>query len=207
MSNKKFPEMQQQRFGRWTALKYLGRIEGKSMWLCCCDCGTSKSVLQTSLRSGKSQSCGCLNRELHRTTHGLSGSKLQKAWHNMMYRCYNAARRDYKNYGGRGITVCDRWRASLSDFAADMGEPPTKRHSLDRIDNDGPYCPSNCRWATMREQRRNQRTSHLLTVGGKTQCVTDWARELGVRPETLFGRLRLGWTAERVVTTQGRRSS
>jgi len=151
-----------QRFGRWQVLalhperKRQGRYY--AIWLCRCDCGSEGIVVASKLRSGWSKSCGCLRRETtvkRNTKHGLSHTRAYQVWRNMKVRCFNPRYRDYSCYGGRGITVCERWLI-LENFYADMGDPPPGM-SLDRIDPDGNYQPGNCRWATAAEQIANRR--------------------------------------------------
>jgi len=113
----------------------------------------------------------------------------------MKERCANPNHLHYKSYGGRGIRVCDAWQ-SFVVFASDVGQPPSERHSLDRIDNHGGYEPCNVRWATSSEQRRNTRVNHLLTLNGETHCITEWAERLGLGKTTIRERLRRGWTIE-----------
>lgn len=135
-------------------------------------------------------------------THGHNAGKKKtptlQTWASMRARCTNPKKSDYQYYGGRGITVCDRWQ-SFENFLADMGEKPPGT-SLDRIDNSGNYEPSNCRWATRAEQMRNTRQTRMLTLNGKTQCVVDWERELGFKPVTITMRLRRGWSVEKALT-------
>lgn len=121
-------------------------------------------------------------------------------WHNMIARCHNPAHRDYPRYGGRGVYVDHEWRADYLAFLRDMGPRPAGR-SLDRIDNDGPYTPWNCRWATQTEQMRNTRHNVLLTLNGETYCLREWCERLGVKRGFLRSRIRRGWTAERALTT------
>lgn len=123
--------------------------------------------------------------------HGMSGSSIYLRWHLMRRRCEKAGSPGYENYGGRGIRVCERWR-NFAEFYEDMGSPPGPGFSLDRVDNDGNYEPGNCRWATRAEQSRNTRVNRVITHAGKTQCLTDWARELGVTQSTLAERLNNG---------------
>lgn len=118
----------------------------------------------------------------------------------MIQRCYDSNFPYYYRYGGRGITVCEQWRSSIENFYADMGPKPTRDHSLDRIDNDGNYSPENCRWATCKEQLRNTRANHLITYNGETLCITEWAEQLGMRPNALGLRIAKGWTIERALT-------
>jgi hypothetical protein len=122
-------------------------------------------------------------------------------WQAMIDRCHDPKSTYFAHYGGRGIRVCNRWRESFALFQADMGPRPSPIHSLDRIDNDGNYEPGNVRWATPREQGRNKRNNRMLTAFGRTQCLTDWAAERGLRIITLKDRLdKLGWDVERALT-------
>lgn len=134
-------------------------------WRCICTCGATKSVLGGSLTSGATKSCGCLRKEysaLTKTTHGKAANKhsrVYRIWNGMKNRCHNEKQPHYVRYGGRGIKVCEEWRKSFATFYAYMGDPPTDRHSLDRLDNNGDYQPGNVRWATSKEQRANRRDS------------------------------------------------
>ncbi len=133
--------------------------------------------------------------------HGRFGTPEYRAWNQMIQRCHNANNPMFRYYGGRGIHVCDRWRASFSDFFSDMGERPSARHSLDRKDNNGDYCPENCRWATRSQQARNTRVIPLLSFQGVSLCVADWADRLGFKKHTLHNRLVYGWSVEEALTT------
>ncbi len=121
-------------------------------------------------------------------------------WQQMNSRCFNPRNRCFPRYGGRGVTVCDRWRHDFAAFLADMGPRPSPKHSIDRIDNSGPYSPENCRWATLTEQNRNKRTNRLLTFHGETLPLSAWAERLGMPENTIRNRLRRGWSDERTLT-------
>lgn len=173
--------------------------------LCKCDCGTEKRVGLRDLRSGATKSCGCFSRRntLNRNLkhgHSIRGShsSTYKAWAAMMTRCNNPNSLYYENYGGRGIRVCDRWRA-FENFLADMGECPEKK-TLDRLDNDKDYEPGNCRWATRAEQNRNQKSNLRIEFRGETMLLVDWAKRVGVNPRTLKYRID-NWGIERALTT------
>lgn len=192
------------RFGRLTVL---GESPQRSStfvtWGCRCDCGMIVLVAGVNLRNGHTLSCGCLlaerNREI-RTTHGLAASIPEyKTWLSMRGRCLNPNNRQYPNYAGRGIRICPEWD-DFAVFYRDMGPKPTPVHSIDRIDNDGPYSPGNCRWATPTQQARNRRITRTLTFQGETRPIGEWAEIIGVSYDRLYSRLEEGWTAERALT-------
>lgn len=179
-----------QRFGRWFVLSDLPGSTQRRV-VARCDCGSEKTVHIGNLISGMSRSCGCLTVETCRaraTTHGKSGTAIYNVWQGMIARCQRVGDARWVDYGGRGITVCERWQ-TFENFYADMGDKPTGR-SLDRIDNDGNYEPGNCRWATQKEQCSNTRRNVWLTWQGRTMHASDWAKELGVSRQRIEQRLR-----------------
>lgn len=139
-----------------------------TLWLCKCDCGSEKVIRVMLLKKGITTSCGCLSRELTsqiKRTHGFSSHPSYGTWRSMIVRCTDSTSKEYKNYGGRGISICDRWQ-DVNNFIADMGARPSKQHSLDRIDVNGNYEPENCKWSTAPEQMKNRRKiSSTGTVG------------------------------------------
>jgi hypothetical protein len=195
-----------QRFGRWTVLS---RVPGLSRsrharFECRCDCGTTKTVLGYKMRDGVSLSCGCLRSELSSSrslVHGMTGHRLFQTWNSMMARCHNPSNSAYFRYGGRGIVVCKRWH-NVADFIADNDAQALPGLTIERIDNDGPYSPENTRWATRSDQSKNRRTNVLLTRGGVTKPLFDWARDFGIKPRTLWRRIKVsGWDVETALTT------
>ena len=186
-------DMTGQKFGRLTVISRAENCKkGQTMWNCVCDCGEKTTTDRQELRRGRTTSCGCLGKERRREanlTHGKCGISTYRVWAAMKNRCTNPNNHSYRDYGGRGITVCERWD-KFENFLADMGER-TKDLSLDRIDNDGNYTPENCRWATASQQQRNTRSNRMIKYGGREQCIADWAIELGVNYGTLHYRLQL----------------
>lgn len=146
----------------------------------------------------KQQSCGCRHGNMtHGQTLGHRSSSSYATRVHMIRRCTNTSAPDYYRYGGRGIKVCDRWLESFENFFADMGTKPTSKHSLDRIDNNGDYCPENCRWATNKEQSNNTRVNHMITYKGETLTLTQWCERLGLNKSRTSRRIiRSGWPIE-----------
>jgi hypothetical protein len=195
------------RYFRLHVLKFDCVKNNTAHWLCKCDCGTVKSIAGPHLRFGKTRSCGCFFRDVAKVinkTHGYASngeiSSTYKIWVGMKKRCLNVNDRAFKYYGGRGIKVCERWVNSFENFLADMGERPVGK-SLGRINNDGNYCPENCRWETDIQQANNSRNCRYINFGGKIQPATAWAHELGLAPSVLLWRLNNDWTIEQAFTT------
>jgi hypothetical protein len=199
------------KYDRLTILSELPSRNGRRFVFCRCDCGTEKAVNLQSLLYGLILSCGCKRREInsvvHRT-HGYAGNGHKnrtteyRIWSLMIQRCENPKNPAFDRYGGRGISVCERWH-KFESFLADMGDRPAGR-SLDREDNERGYEPGNCRWATRIEQGRNTRRARLLTLNGETMNVSAWAQRLGINSATLSERLEK-WPLERALTAPARR--
>lgn len=201
-----------QRLGKWLVLGFSEYSQGRTYWSVICDCGNKFIREGASLRGGRSKSCGC-DRAARRAEMNRAGrppkaerdnmrrSPTYKSWLSMRARCNNPGSGNWAEYGGKGIKMCDRW-LSYENFLTDMGERPPG-HSIDRIDNDGDYTPENCRWATQRQQNRNQRRNRLITHQGATKCLAEWAEESGVAQQLLRSRLERGWTFERAMRPAG----
>ena len=197
-------------FERLTVIRYIGK-RGTSQkvphWVCHCICGEERIVAGPHLRSGHTKSCGCWARErsANNRTHGHSTggmtTQVYNTWVCMRSRCTNKNSDQYPYYGGRGIEVCERWMRSFESFLEDMGKPPKHTRTLDRIDVDGHYEPSNCRWASRKDQARNRSSNSMLTFQGKTQCQSAWAEEMGISAKSLSYRITHGWSTERALTT------
>lgn len=191
-----------ERYGRLVVVERAAKAanpkDTNARWLCKCDCGKSAVAYGCDLKRGKVVSCGCWNAE-KRIKHGMSRTHINGVWRGMLDRCRNPKSREFGNYGGRGIKVCERWN-DFSAFFADMGHRPPG-YQIDRINNDGNYEPGNCRWATPKQQQNNKRETRMLEFNGKTQSLGYWAVETGIKWDTLRCRLRYGWSAEKTLTT------
>lgn len=172
-------DLRGQRFGRLVAVELLGKSGEKRRWLCRCDCGGEKITRSENLLGGSSQSCGCLRLQCH-TTHGGSNWPEYRVWHSAKFRCQSPSDPRWSRYGGRGIHMCPRWAEDFGAFIQDMGRRPSPKHTLGRIDNDGPYSPENCRWETYAQQARNRSISRNYAMDGRSQCLRDWAAESGL---------------------------
>lgn len=201
-----FEDLTGQVFGRLTVRTRIGPDKnGHMRWRCECVCGEMRVCIGSNLKRG-TVSCGCLSRELvtaRKTTHGMAYSPEYAAWNQAIQRCHTKRSRSYAGYGGRGITVCDRWRGQggFSRFLEDMGPRPSG-FSLERKQNNLGYYKENCEWATRKAQANNRRSNHLITYDGRTQTLTQWAEEIGISPHALAMRLNSdAWTHERAFTT------
>ncbi len=193
------------RFGRILVLSKGPMIGKNRAWLCACDCGVVLTIRGDALKSGQ-MSCGCLAIE-HASAankiHGMCNTAEHSAWSSMIGRCYNPKSRRYALYGGRGISVCDRWLAKFSSFYTDMGPRPSDGHSLDRIDSNGNYEPGNCRWADIETQNRNRSNVRRWVVAGREMTIPEIAEHTGYTKNCIHLRFRNGWTIDEVLA--GRR--
>ena len=193
------------RFGRWTVIEPSEKRGHHRIWKCQCDCGTVKDVYETNLKCGKTLSCGCLVKEVN-STHGDYDSRLYGIWASMLDRC-KPNHHGSKNHGDRGITVCKEWKNSFEAFkewAISNGYDSNAERgqcTIDRIDNDGNYEPSNCRWVNNKTQCRNKRNNRILTYKGESHCVAEWAEIIGISPNTIYTRLFNGWSVESALGT------
>ena len=194
-------DMTGQRYGRLVVLELEKRDDKHAYWNAICDCGKTVVVKRNELCRGKVKSCGCLrvdNTRRMKTTHGLKHLEEYGVWKHIRQRCTNKNDKDFNNYGGRGITVCDRW-ADFKNFVQDMGTRPTKYHQIDRIDNSKGYGPDNCRWATCKANNRNRRDNVVIEIEGVSKTVPEWAELYGIRPGLIHLRLRRGWPPNRAI--------
>lgn len=184
-----------QRYDRLLVTEFIDVQGHGARWKCRCDCGKLTIVAAGNLKSKQTRSCGCI-----RQKHGMKGTKIYRIWSAMIERCYRRNNMAYQQYGGRGIYVCRHWRMSFLNFYRDMGLPPVGK-TLDRVDNDGPYSPENCRWATRIEQANNTQVNHRIFYNGKHQTIAEWTRELNVPYWTIKNRLRWHWPIDKILTT------
>lgn len=200
MKKNSYINMIGQRYGRWTVLERAGRNKHKQVtWLCRCECGRERVVVGHDLRSGGSKGCvSCGSRE-SATTHGGKGTRLYNIWCNLRQRCSNENHPRHKDYGGRGIAVCSEWDAfeAFRDWAISHG--CREDLQIDRINNDGNYEPSNCRWATLKQQARNSRHNVHITINGVTKLLCEWAEIAGINYGTLKRRYQRGRSGVRLL--------
>jgi hypothetical protein len=188
-----------QRFERLFVVRFAGRTSKDQVaWECLCDCGNvcyrTSNELRNKIERSRRRSCGCLASDVTRErsiTHGKTGTPEYHTWRSMIERCENPNATGFDRYGGRGITICDRWRKSFESFLEDVGTRPEKDMQLDRIDNNGNYEPGNCRWATMKEQANNRRKRKprvVIEFNGEARSIQEWAKFLGISVNTIYAR-------------------
>lgn len=196
----KFKDITGQKFGRLTVIERLENDKWKqARWKCLCECGNYTICITRDLKKGAVKSCGCLHKEIVKkvnTKHGLKKTRLYRLWNTIKRRCYNKNSEKYKNYGGREITMCDEWKNDFKvfhDWAYANGydeNAPKGSCTIDRINVNGNYEPSNCRWTTNKEQQRNRSNNHFITYKGETHCISEWAEILDIKPSYLYHKLK-----------------
>jgi hypothetical protein len=193
--------MEGRKFGRLLVIQMSDRRRKNrdALWVCRCDCGEERHVGGGDLRSGATTSCGCRHAEIV-TTHGATKTPEYRVWASMWDRCSNPASKAYDDYGARGIRVAPEWR-QFEAFIGDMGPRPSPRHTLERANNNKGYGPTNCRWATRKEQMNNTRANVGITFEGRTMNIAGWCKELSMHHATFDSRLRMGWSIEKIITT------
>lgn len=203
----KIKDLTGQKFGRLTVIKRVGKNKDNgALWICLCECGNSITAVSSRLLNGTCQSCGCLRLELFKVNkrkpvHGMYKTRQFSIWHSMKQRCLNPNNNHYSFYGGRGITVCDKW-LTFGGFWEDMQEGYADNLTIDRIDVNGNYEKSNCRWATIKEQASNRRTNIIITINNVTQTFKEHCEKYGINYSTAFNRVaRHGYTYEDAVLT------
>ncbi len=194
-----FVDLTGQRFGRLVVISRVENRNHNSRWLCQCECCNTTIVQYGNLTKGSTSSCGCLQREITGNllrTHGMTKSKIYRVWCAIKDRCLNSNTTSYRHYGGRGITMCDRWANSFEEFWQDMGSSYQHGLMIERIDNNGNYEPVNCRWATPIEQARNKRNNLIVDSPLGRMTMAELAERSGIKYNTLQTRLYAGWSAE-----------
>ena len=202
-----------QRFSRLVVIDSAGKdARSNTLWLCKCDCGNTKVIRGSKLKSGEIKSCGCAQHVFteerckhiseSKVKHGLSGDRLYYIYNNMIRRCYDKSSAKYQNYGGRGITVCDEWRNDKQTFFGwAFNNGYSEDLTIDRIDVNGNYCPENCRWSTQKDQANNRTSNHFITFNGETHTIAEWSDITGIQIQTIHKRLSCGWDIEKALTT------
>ncbi len=198
--------VQGDRFGRLVVIKEVFKEEkGRTKLLCKCDCGTFKIVKMDDLLRGKIKSCGCLKRDVlikRLKKHGQTHSRLYRIWCNIKNRCLNPNVPNYKNYGGRGIGICDEWLEFEPFYLWAINNGYQDNLSIERIDNNSDYSPLNCKWATNSEQQLNKRTNDLVSFKGEIKPLKEWCNLYKINYEAVLLRIkRLGWSPEKALTT------
>ena len=212
--SKRLKDLTGQRFGRLTVIKRVKSKNKNTMWLCKCQCGNEIIIPSRRLLNGETKSCGCLKKERIKeknTIHSKSDSRLYRIWNGIKNRCYNKNFPAYKDYGERGIFIYNKWKNNFQNFydwaMANGYNPNADRYecTIDRIDVNKGYFPSNCRWVDMKTQANNTRRNHYLTYNGETKTITQWAETTGLKGITIYQRLKVGWSIERALTTPTRK--
>ena len=200
----RFIDITGQKFNKLTAIERLENGSGGvPIWLCKCDCGNFTRVRGSNLKNGSVKSCGCMLKNGTTTTHGLSHSKIYNIWNGMKARCSNPKSCSYKRYGARGISVCDDWKNSFENFYSwSIQNGYGDNLTIERIDNDGNYCPENCKWVSRKEQCRNRRTNVIFEYMGEKHILIEWCEILNLDYKFIHNRIyKMGWSFEKSIST------
>lgn len=204
----KYIDLTGQRFGKLVVVKEVERNKYRHIqWLCQCDCGNTTISTTSNLRTGSHKSCGCIQQGYY-----TKNKRLYGVWCGMLSRCRNPNSKSYKDYGARGISVCDEWRVfkNFLDWSISSGydeNAPFGEYTIDRIDTDGDYCPENCRWVSYKQQARNNRHNHLVTIDGETMPLVAAAEKYSISINTVKMRIRRGWSDVDAITTPSARAN
>jgi len=198
---KNITDLSGKRFGQQTVVGFAGKKGYALKWFVLCDCGSKRVVFASGLRSGGSESCGCVKK----SKKAFSKTPEYKIWVAMRNRCNNPNNHHFGDYGGRGIRVCERWN-SFKNFIEDMGERPSSDHSIDRINNESGYSKENCRWATRTEQARNRRSSKVIKHGNESKTLVEWSEITGIPADTISMRISSGWTVEKALSKKSQKA-
>ena len=181
----------------------INKCSGERYVYCKCECGKNSIHKMGNLRNGHTKSCGCYRKNFM-VTHGNCVDHKHTTeygcWSGLLSRCYNSQHKHFCNYGGRGISVCARWKDSFENFLIDMGPKPNKNYSIDRIDNNSNYEPSNCRWANKKQQNFNKRTTRIIEYNSVSHTIDEWSEITGINKECLRSRLKRGWSVDRMLS-------
>ncbi len=204
----KLIDLTNKKFGKLTVISRAANDKwAQTMFLCQCDCGQSITVRSSCLKNKNTQSCGCMaknNNLQHGHRKDRKMTAIYNSWRSIVQRCTNHEHNQYKDYGGRGITVCERW-LKFQNFLEDMGEPPPK-HSINRIENNEGYCPNNCEWITTKENNRNKRNNLFVQHNGQSRLLVDLSEETRIPYKTLYARIYIyKWSIHKALTTQIRK--
>lgn len=192
------------RYGRLVVKEFVGIRGHSAVWKCLCDCGNECDVTGISLRFGYTHSCGCLQREVvaqRSTKYERVSRRLYHIWYGLVDRCTNQNCNSYKNYGARGISVCEDWKDANNFFRWAFQSGYKENLTIERIDYDGDYCPENCRWATIKEQQNNRRNNRRVSINGQEKNLQEWCDIFGISQVTVHSRIRLGWDIVRAIMT------
>lgn len=184
-------------------IKFIRRNnQHNQIWLYLCDCGKEIEIRKSDVNNGNTKSCGCLwvdRMKIIHTSHGMSKTNFYKVWNNILERCFNKKNKEYKNYGARGIKVCERW-LKFENFRDDMYFSYKKGFMIERIDNNREYSKKNCRWATQLEQANNKTNNHFLKFKGIKKTIAEWSRELNINYNTIKSRANRGYSIDKILS-------